>query len=337
MIESRAMVLDAAAQPLRVESRTVRAPGPGEVLLRVRATSVNFHDYVNVMGGIPRLPYPRVPFSDVCAEVEAVGDGVTRAKPGDRVCVNFFPRWTSGRPEASFMSPVFGDQIDGFLQTRAVAPADSLVHAPAHLTDQEAATLGCAGVTAWRSVVVEGGVKAGDVVVVQGTGGVSLFALGFAKMLGAVVVLTSSSGEKLERARALGADHLLNYKADPDWDRRVQELTGGRGADLVVDVGGADTFPRAVRAVKLDGHISIIGVLTGVTPEFPLAQVMGKNLTVRGITVGSRSHFEAMNRAVTAHLYRPVVDRAFPLEAANEAIALMTSQTHFGKIVIEAG
>lgn len=336
MTESLAMVLDAAAQPLRAETRAVRDPGPGEALLRVRATSVNYHDLVNVQGGIPRLPYPRVPFSDVCAEVEAVGEGVRRVKPGDRVCANFFPRWISGRPEAAFTSPVFGDQIDGFLQTRAVVPAESLVHAPAHLTDEEAATLGCAGLTAWRSVVAEGGTKAGDVVVVQGTGGVSLFALGFAKMLGAVVVLTSSSDEKLERARALGADHLLNYRTDPDWDRRVGEITGGRGADLVVDVGGSDTFPRAVQAAKLDGHVSIIGVLTGVTPPFPLVHVMAKNLNVRGITVGSRSQFEDMNRAIAAHGYRPATDRAFELEAAGEALALMASQKHFGKIVIRA-
>jgi NADPH:quinone reductase-like Zn-dependent oxidoreductase len=331
---SRAMVLTAYAQPLTLEQREPRQPGPGEALLRVTATSVNYHDVIGCMGGIPRLPLPRVPFSDCAAEVEAVGPGVTRVKPGDRVSANFFPGWIGGRPEPSAMGVVFGDQIDGFVQSSATVPADSLVLAPAHLRDAEIATLGCAGLTAWRSVVVEAGIKAGDVVVVQGTGGVSVFAVGFAKMLGATVILTSSSDEKLEKGRALGADHLLNYRADPDWDRRVWEITGGRGADLVVDIGGADTFPRAVGASKMDGHVSIIGVLSGVTPEFPLVQVMQKNLTVRGITVGNRTQFEAMNRALTAHQWRPPVDRVFELEAANDALALMQSKTHFGKIVI---
>lgn len=335
MTASRAMVLTANGQPLTLEQRDVGEPGPGEILLHVKATSCNYHDVVGVMGGIPRLPLPRVPFSDACAEVIAVGASVTRFKQGDRVAPNFFPGWVSGRPAPSFMGTVFGDQIDGFVRSHAIAPADALVHAPEHLTDAEVATLPCAGLTAWRSVVVEAQVKAGDVVVVQGTGGVSIFALGFAKMLGATVILTSSSDEKLEKGRALGADHLLNYRTDPEWDRGVMEITCGRGADLVVDVGGSDTFPRAVRASKLDGHVSIIGVLSGITPEFPLAQVMSKNLTVRGITVGSRTQFEDMNRAISAHQWRPTVDRTYPLEAANDALALMVSKTHFGKIVIE--
>jgi NADPH:quinone reductase-like Zn-dependent oxidoreductase len=335
MTQARAMVLSAYGQPLASEVREPRQPGPGEALIRVKATSVNFHDFVGVMGGIPRLPLPRVPFSDLCGEVEAVGDGVRRVAPGDRVSANFFPNWIGGRPEGQFMSPVFGDQVDGFLQTHATVRADALVKVPAHLSDAEVATLGCAGLTAWRSVVVEAATKAGDVVVVQGTGGVSVFALGFAKMLGATVILTSSSNEKLEHGRQLGADHLVNYRAEPDWDRKVTEITGGRGADLIVDVGGADTFPRAVKAAKIDGHISIIGVLSGVTPEFPLAHVMSKNLTVRGITVGSRTQFEAMNRAIDTHGWRPTIDRSFPLEGANDALALMASKTHFGKIVVE--
>ena len=331
---SRAMVLQANAQPLVLEKREPRQPASGEALLRVKATSCNYHDYVGCMGGIPRLPLPRVPFSDCAAEVEAVGPGVTRVKPGDRVSANFFPNWQGGRPNPSVMGVVFGDQIDGFVQSSATVPADSLVVAPPHLSFEEIATLGCAGLTAWRSVVVEAQTKAGDVVAVQGTGGVSVFAVGFAKMLGATVILTSSSDEKLEKARALGPDHTINYRETPEWDRRVQEITGGRGADLVVDVGGADTFPRAVSAAKLDGHVSIIGVLTGVTPEFPLVQVMGKNLTVRGITVGNRTQFEDMNRALTTHGWRPPIDRVFELEAANDALALMASKSHFGKIVI---
>lgn len=334
MTTSRAMQIDAYGQPLALNERTARDPGPGEARLSVKATSVNFHDFIGCMGGIPRLPVPRVPFSDCAAVVESVGPGVTRVKAGDRVGANFFPGWFDGRPDPQAMSVVYGDQIDGFLQSAITVPADSLVVAPDHLNEAEIATLGCAGLTAWRSVVVEAQTKPGDVVVVQGTGGVSVFAIGFAKMCGATVILTSSSDEKLEKGKALGADHLLNYRSEPEWQKGVMERTNGRGADLVVDVGGGDTFPRAVAAAKLDGHVSIIGVLGGVTPEFPLTAVMGKNLTVRGITVGNRAQFDAMNRALTLHGWKPPVDRVFELEAANDALALMSSKTHFGKIVI---
>jgi NADPH:quinone reductase-like Zn-dependent oxidoreductase len=334
MAESRAMVLTAPAQPMSLQTRAVAEPGPGQVRLAVKATSCNFHDFVGCMGGIPGLPWPRVAFSDCSAEVEAVGDGVTRVKPGDKVSANFFPNWIGGRPDPQLMAVVYGDQIDGFCQSAIVVDERSLVKAPEHLSFEEIATLGCAGLTAWRSLVVEAQVKAGDVVVVQGTGGVSVFAIGFAKMLGAEVILTSSSDEKLEKGKALGADHLINYRSTPQWSKPVMEITGGRGADLVVDVGGAETFPEAVAAARLDGHVSIIGVLSGVTPEFPLVQVMGKNLTVKGITVGNRTQFDDMNRAIALHGYRPVIDRTFPLEGANDALQLMASKTHFGKIVI---
>mgnify|MGYP002653792393 CR=1 FL=1 len=270
MAESRAMVLTAPGQ-MSLQTRAVAEPGPGQVRLAVKATSVNFHDYGGVMGGIPNLPWPRVAFSDCAAEVEAVGEGVTRVAVGDKVSCNFFRDWIGGRPSPELMAVVYGDQIDGFCQSSNVVAAHSLVKAPQHLSFQEIATLPCAALTAWRSLVVEAQIKAGDTVVVQGTGGVSVFAIGFAKMLGAEVILTSSSDEKLEKGRALGADHLVNYRSNPDWHKAVLEITGGRGAELVVDIGGADTFPKAVAAAKLDGIEKVL-LAEDATDEHLLAE-----------------------------------------------------------------
>lgn len=337
MANGLAMVLEEKGAPLKAVQRAVPGPARGQAILRVLATSLNFHDYLNVIGAMPRLPFPRVPFSDACGEVIAVGADVTRVAVGDRVAPNFFVRWHDGRPSAEACAIVYGDQIDGGLQQYMRVEADSLVKVPAYLTDLEVATLGCAGLTAWRSVGVEAQVRAGDIVVVQGTGGVSLFALGFAKMLGARVVITSSSDEKLARAKTLGADHLVNYRTNPDWEREVVKFTGGRGADLVVDVGGADTFPRSIKATRMDGHVSVIGALSGVDKiEFSMAAAMARNVTIRGITVGSRTHFEGMCRALEVSQYRPVIHQVFEMEAAMSAIELMKSQTHFGKIVIGA-
>lgn len=326
----------APGEPLAPAHRPRRDPRRGEVLLRIRATSVNFHDYSGVHGRIANLPWPRIPFSDACAEVLDVGEDVTRVVMGDRVCPNFFPKWQGGRPSQDGLSVIYGDQVDGFLQEYVCVDAGSLVHAPRHLTDAEAATLPCAGLTAWRSLVVEAQVKPGATVVVQGTGGVSLFALGIAKMLGARVIATSSSEEKLVRAEELGADHVINYRRTPDWDQQVLALTNGRGADVVVDVGGSDTLPRAVMASAIDGHVSVIGVLSGVASAFPLRLAMAKNVTVRGITVGSRADLDAFCRALEATHYRPVIDSVFDRGAVNEALGLLVSQRHFGKIAIAA-
>lgn len=338
MTDALAMVLEEKGAPLKLVRRAIPEPARGQAILRVRATSLNFHDYMNVSGAMPRLPYPRVPFSDACGEVVAMGADVTRVAVGDRVAPNFFVRWQGGRPSTEACAIVYGDQIDGGLQEYMLVEADSLVKVPAHLTDLEAATLGCAGLTAWRSVSVEAQVRAGDTVVVQGTGGVSLFALGFAKMLGARVIVTSSSDEKLERARDLGADHLINYRTAPDWERDVVKFTGGRGADLVVDVGGVSTFARSIRAARMDGHISVIGALSGAEKiDFPMAAAMARNVTIRGITVGSRAHFEDVCRAMEVSQYRPVLHHeVFDMEDASSAINLMKSQAHFGKIAIRA-
>lgn len=337
MTTGKAMVLAAKGAPLQLTERTAPPPKRGQVLLAIKATSLNFHDFVNINGGIPGLPYPRVPFSDGCAEILAVGEDVFGLAAGDRVIPNFFSHWLDGEPSAQTMRVVPGDQIDGMLQQFVTMDHASLVKVPRHLSDHEAATLGCAGVTAWRSVIVEAKIGPGDVVLVQGTGGVSLFALAFAKMAGATVIATSSSDAKLERAKALGADHLHNYSADPAWDRFAADVTSGRGVNLVVDVGGAATLPRAIRASKIGGHISIIGIRAGVDAvlELPIAHVFSKNLTMKGITVGSRRHLADMCAAIERHGYRPVIDRVFALEDAADALDLMERQAHVGKIVVQ--
>jgi NADPH:quinone reductase-like Zn-dependent oxidoreductase len=315
--------------------RPVPRPRAGEVLLKIHATSLNFHDLIGIDGGIRGLPVPRVPCSDASATVLAAGDGVEHIAGGDAVIPNFFLNWISGPISRDVMSPVLGDQIDGTLQTYLCLPAKSVVRAPAGLSHDEIATLGCAALTAWRSVVVEAQLQPGQTVVLQGTGGVSLAALAFARMLGARVIITSSSDEKLARAKTLGADVLINYRTTPDWSAAVLDATAGEGANLVVEVGGGETLARAVNATKIGGHISVIGVLSGYqAANFPLAKVMGKNLTVRGITVGSVANLDAMCRAIEVNGYRPVIDGIFDLDSAHEAVATMKKQGYFGKIVI---
>jgi NADPH:quinone reductase-like Zn-dependent oxidoreductase len=319
---------------LELRERSLRAPGPDEAIVRLTATSLNFHDLVGVRGGLRGLPVPRVPFSDGCGEVTAVGDNVTRVKPGDRVIPNFFPRWIAGPPTPEALGVVYGDQIDGCLQTHAVLQAQSLVLAPPHLGDTQAATLGCAGVTAWRSLR-EADVTSGDTVVVQGTGGVSLYALLLAKALGARVIVTSSSDAKLERCGRLGADETINYATTPDWARRVLEITDGRGADHILDVGGQQTLPQSLRAARMGGAISVIGVLTGAeAAEVPVRAVMSKNLRIRGVTVGSRKDLEDLVRAMSANRLEPVLDSEIGLEEVPQALSRMERQGHFGKIAV---
>jgi NADPH:quinone reductase-like Zn-dependent oxidoreductase len=335
MTQSRARRLIGDGELSPVELRALPAPGPGEVLLRVHATSVNYHDLLGVNGGIPGLPKPRVPFSDASATIAALGSGVDGWRLGERVIPSFFQNWQSGPPTARALAPILGDQVDGTLQTHVCVPARSLARTPAHLTHEEAATLGCAGLTAWRSLVAEADLRPGQTVVLQGTGGVSLFALAFARMVGARVILTSSSDAKLERARALGADVTINYRTRPRWHEAVLEHTEGEGAHLVVEVGGGATLGSAVRAARIGGHVSVIGVLTGArAPEFPLNLVMARNVTLRGVTVGSTQQLAEMCRAVEQAAYRPVIDQRFTLETAHMALETLQAQGHFGKIVI---
>lgn len=330
---ARTIVRDGELSPVLL--RPAADPGSGEVLLRVHATSVNYHDLIGVNGGLDGLAMGRVPFSDASATVLSLGDGVTDFAVGDRVIPGFFQNWQAGPPTRARLRPVLGDEVDGTLQSIVCVPAKSLAKTPEHLNHLEASTLGCAGLTAWRSLVVEAGLQPGQTVLLQGTGGVSLFALGFAKMMGARVIITSSSDAKLERARALGADVTINYRDTPRWARAVLDETGGAGVDLVVEVGGGETLGEAVKATRTGGHVSVIGVLTGLhAANFPLSTVMSRNMTVRGVTVGSTAMLRDMCQAIDLAGYRPVIDRTFQLETAHEALSALNAQGHFGKLVI---
>lgn len=335
MSEMIAYTVNDDGTPIQKTTRERPEPGKGEVLVKLTATSLNFHDYINILGMIPGLPTPRVPFSDGVGEIIALGEGVTNFQVGDRVCPNFFPKWQGGKVSLERMNVVYGDQIDGCLRQYGAFNASALVKAPSHMSDAEAATLGCAGLTAWRALCVEAQLEAGETVVVQGTGGVSIFALQIAKMKGAKVIATSSSDEKLERAKALGADHLINYKETPDWAGKVREFTGGMGADVVVEIGGQETFEQAINATTIGGHVSVIGVRSGFQgPAFPIVQVMQGNIAVKGITVGSVSDFEAMNKAMELAQLKPVIGAEFDADNAMDAVKMMEAQTHFGKIAI---
>lgn len=309
-------------------------PGYGQVLVKIKAVSLNYRDLLVVKGAYSRnLPLPLIPCCDGAGEVVEVGEDVTRVKTGDRVAGIFFQTWISGELDESKAKSALGGAIDGVLAEYVLFHQDGLVRIPEHLSYEEAATLPCAAVTAWNGLITQGNLKAGDSVLVLGTGGVSIFALQFAKISGARVIATSSSDEKLDRVKHLGASDGINYKSVPDWDKKVLELTGRRGVDHVVEVGGVGTLAKSLRAVRMGGHISLIGVLSGVGEANPLPAVM-KNIRIQGIYVGSRDMFEAMNRAIAVHQLRPVIDRVFPFEETHEAYRYMESGAHFGKVVI---
>jgi len=309
---------------------------PYHAVIKMRAASLNYRDVLTVEGKYnPRLRLPLVPLSDGVGEVVAVGEGVTRVKPGDRVAANFSQKWLGGEPARAKLGASLGGPLDGMLTEYRALHEEGLVHVPGHLTDEEAATLPCAAVTAWNSLINMGGLSTGETVLVQGTGGVSIFALQFAKLAGARVIVTSSSDEKLERAKKLGADFGVNYTTTPDWDKRAKELTAGIGVDHIVEVGGAGTFGKSLRAIKIGGHIGLIGNLSGNATEVNLVQILMQNLRIQGVMVGSRDTFESMNRAVALHEMRPVIDRVFAFDEARQAFEHMASGSHFGKICIK--
>jgi NADPH:quinone reductase-like Zn-dependent oxidoreductase len=311
-------------------------PGPGQVLLKMRAFSLNYRDLLVVTGKYnPKMKLPIIPLSDGVGEITAVGDGVTRVKVGDRVCPLFMQTWLSGPVTEAKARSALGGGNDGVLAEYAVFHQDGVTPVPAHLSDEEAATLPCAALTAWHALVTEGRVTAGDTVLIQGTGGVSLVALQFARMAGARVIATSSSDIKLARVRDLGASDGINYKSTPEWGDKVRELTAGVGVDHVVEVGGAGTMNQSLRSVRYGGRVSLIGVLTG-GGSFQLTPILMKNACVQGIFVGSREMFEAMNRAIALHRMRPVVDRVFGFGEVREALRFMESAGHFGKVCIRA-
>lgn len=309
-------------------------PGPGQLRVEVHATSINFHDYLVAIGQIP-TPDDRIPMTDGAGIVTAVGAGVEGFAVGDRVIGNFFPNWYSGPIEQRLLLDIPGDTSNGYACEQVVMAANGFVRAPAGYSHAEAATLPCAGLTAWRALVVEGAIRPGESVVVQGTGGVSLFALQLAKAAGARVIATSSSDAKLERLKSLGADEVINYKTTPEWGLRARELAGGDGADHVVEVGGAGTLPQSFKAVRNGGHISMIGVLTGFAGPLPVAEMMMRQIRVIGITVGAVRHLADFVAATEANGIRPVLDESFPLERLGDAFRRQESGQHFGKIVVE--
>jgi NADPH:quinone reductase-like Zn-dependent oxidoreductase len=310
-----------------------RPPGPGEIQVRVRASSLNFHDYVVVTGLIP-TERPRVPMSDAAGEVIAVGEGVDQFSVGDRVISHFFPNWEDGDPAVEKLTGVPGDHSDGFAAEVVTTPARAFSPMPAHMDFAEAATLPCAALTAWAALVDKPRLREDDWVLVQGSGGVSVFALQIAKALGYRVIATSSSDAKLERLKALGADELINYREQPEWGRLATELSGG-GVGVVVEVGGPGTVKQSVRALRMGGTIAMIGVLTGIAGEVPLAEFFQRNAWMAGITVGSHRQQAAMVKAFEEWQLRPVIDSHYALADLAAAFRQQESQQHFGKIVLD--
>lgn len=320
---------------LRCVERPSPQPGPGEVRLRMGAASLNYRDLLMVRGQYdPRQPLPLIPCSDGAGTVEAVGEGVTDLRTGDRVTPLFATRWLTTAPTRQSIRSTLGGPLDGTLCEEMVLPASALVPVPDHLSLAEASTLPCAALTAWSSLVTLGDLRAGQTVVVLGTGGVSIFALQFAKALGARVVITSSDDAKLERARALGADVTVNYRTEPQWSKAVRAATDGEGADIVVEVGGAGTFEESVKSTKVGGIVSLIGVLAGAQKDLRLLPIVMNQIRVQGVLVGSREGFVEMNRTIVSNKLRPVVDRVFPFDEAPAAFDHLASQAHFGKVVI---
>jgi len=321
-------------ESLVIVERAAPKAGPGQVLIRVHAASLNYRDLLIVRGQYMRgLKLPLIPLSDGAGEIVETGSGVTRVKVGDRVAGIFMQGWLSGDVSAYHAQGALGGALDGMLAEYVVLHEDGVVHIPSHLSYEEAATLPCAAVTAWNALT-DWVLKPGIRVLAQGTGGVSIFALQFAEMAGAGVIVTSSSDDKLKKAAAMGAIGLINYRSTPDWDRRALDLTDGTGVDHIIEVGGPGTLARSLNAVRVGGRVSLIGLLTGVQDVVNPMPILGKQIQVQGIFVGSREMFEAMNRAIALHQLRPVIDRVFPFEEAREALRHLEMGAHFGKVVI---
>jgi NADPH:quinone reductase-like Zn-dependent oxidoreductase len=320
---------------LRLGESKHEALGPLDVQICIHAASLNYRDLLMVKGEYnPKQALPLVPCSDGAGQVTAIGASVTRFKVGDRVLPTFAQRWLAGAPQVSKIRATLGGPLDGTLRDEGVFHEDGLVKCPAHLTYPEAATLPCAALTAW-SALEQIALRPGQTLVVQGTGGVSLFALQFAVMRGARVIVTSKSDEKLTRALALGATEGINYVKAPDWAKVVRSVTNNEGADAVIEVGGAGTLAQSIRAVKPGGTIALIGVLSGGSAEVNLTPILMQNIRIQGVLVGHREQFEAMNRAIEMHALRPVLDRSFALEDAATAFRAMETGAHFGKITVQ--
>ena len=319
------------ANSLVMVERPKPAPGSGEVLIRVRATSLNFRDLLITKRR--RSSGPLVPLCDGAGEVTEVGPGVNSIRVGDRVAGTYFQDWVSGPMTPRVFRSVLGGEIDGMLAEYVVLKDHGVVRVPEHLSYEEAATLPCAGLTAWQALISEGRTRPGDTVLVLGSGGVSIFALQFALLAGARVIATTGSDSKIERLTALGASDVINYKTTADWDKKVLELTSSAGVDHVVEVGGAGTLPRSLRSVRYGGFVSMIGILGG-TGEINPGMIITRAVRLQGIFVGSREMFEDMNRAITVNQMRPVIDRTFQFDEAVQALEYLESGKHFGKVCI---
>jgi NADPH:quinone reductase-like Zn-dependent oxidoreductase len=310
-------------------------PGTGEVLIRIHAVSLNYRDLMMVRGEYdPKLRFPRVPLSDGAGEVVEIGEGVTQFRVGDRVTGIFQQNWQEGPASAAKFRGALGGDVDGMLAEYIALPENGILPFPAYLSYEEAATLPCAALTAWHALMESAKIKPGDNVVIQGTGGVSIFSLLFAKLCGARVMGTSSSDEKLAMAKQLGLDAGLNYKQHPKWSAWVKEQTGGIGADVVVEVGGSETFSESMKAVRVGGTIAQIGVLSGKEEKLSLTPILMRQIHIAGIHVGSRAMMKAMNQAISQHQLKPVIDEIFPFEETSAAYRYLEQGRHFGKLVI---
>lgn len=319
---------------LRLVEREEPTPGPGQVRIRPRAWSLNYRDFLVVTGAYnPRQPLPVVPLSDAVGVVDAVGEGVTRVQVGDRVAPIFATRWTAGIPGKEELASALGAAVDGTAQEALVLDAEGVVKIPAYLSDAEAASLPCAAVTAWSALFELGSLAPGQTVLVQGSGGVSVFALLFAQLAGARVIATSSSDAKLERLWALGAWQTIHYKNDPEWGKTARRMSGG--VDHVIDVGGSGTIEQSLVAVRPGGTISLIGVLEGGGGPGPLTRALMNLVRLQGVFVGPREAFERMLRAMEAAELRPVLDRSFAFDELPAALSYLKSGAHFGKVVLE--
>lgn len=326
------------ADAMMLVDRPAPVPGPGEVLVKLKAVTINYRDLLTVKGGYgSRQKFPLVPLSDGAGVVESVGAGVSHFKPGDRVTGSFFEGWLGGEPSEEKMRSNLGGAVDGVLCEYRLWPAAALVRTPDHLSDAEAASLPCAGLTAWSAVVKLGNIRPGQTVLTQGTGGVSIFALQFAKMSGARVIATSSSEAKIERLKQLGADITINYRTTPEWGKLARQMTD-RGVDLVVEVGGVGTLNESIRATRIGGSIAFIGVLAGgPKSETRLPLMVMQQQRLQGVTVGSVEDLQAMADAIAVGRMKPVVDKVFPFAEAKAAFAHMASGAHFGKVAIAIG
>ncbi|MCG6888338.1 MAG: NAD(P)-dependent alcohol dehydrogenase [Gammaproteobacteria bacterium] len=327
------IVSDGGVEALALNSRPTPQPGPGEILVRMRASAINYRDLSTILDPAARgIPYPRIPNSDGAGEVVEVGAGVTRFAAGDRVAGCFFQNWSDGRISTTAMASALGGPVDGVLAEEVVFSAQGAVHLPPQLSFEEGATLPCAGLTAWNCLIEQGGLTAGKTALFLGTGGVSIFGLQIAKMIGARAIITSSSDAKLARAASLGADEMINYRQTPDWQARVLELTAGVGVDVTIETGGGGTLEKTIEATRVGGTVSLIGVLTAgaINPS----NVMRKSIRLQGVYVGNRRMFEEMNAALSLNQVTPVIDQLFAFDDARSAYQVMREASHFGKLVV---